>query len=86
MALARKPPGHQITHRFVNLLTLCMLGTFRWSLPTDFFFKFNFSELSSGLASSGVSSSFGPVQARQNVGPGLDPNCLQMLSTDGTGR
>ena len=29
-----------------------------------------------------VSSSFDPDQARQNVGPDLDSNCLQRLSAD----
>ena len=33
-----------------------------------------------------VSNSSGPDQARQNVGPDLDPNCLQMYSTDDTSR
>ena len=29
-----------------------------------------------------VSNSLDPDQARQNVGPDLNPNCLQMLSHD----
>ena len=31
-----------------------------------------------------MSNSLDPDQARQNVGPCLDPNCLQRLSADGT--
>ena len=33
-----------------------------------------------------VSKSLDPDQARQNIGPDLGPNCLQMLSADGIGR
>ena len=33
-----------------------------------------------------VSNSLDPNQARQNVGPDLGPNCLQMLSGDETSR
>ena len=33
-----------------------------------------------------VSNSLDPDQARQNVGPDLGPNCLQILSADDTGR
>ena len=33
-----------------------------------------------------VSNSLDPDQARQNVGPDLGPNCLQMLSADATSR
>ena len=33
-----------------------------------------------------VANSLDPDQARQDVGPDLDPNCLQRLSADGTGR
>ena len=32
-----------------------------------------------------ASNSLDPDQARHYVGPDLDPNCLQMLSTDETG-
>ena len=34
----------------------------------------------------GVANSFDPDQARHFVGPDLDPNCLQRLSADDTGR
>ena len=33
-----------------------------------------------------MSNSLDPGQARHFVGPDLGPNCLQMLSTDGTSR
>ena len=33
-----------------------------------------------------VSNSLDPDQARQNVWPGLGPNCLQSLSADDTSR
>ena len=33
-----------------------------------------------------VSNSLDPDQARHNVGPDLDPNCLQRLSVDDTSR
>ena len=33
-----------------------------------------------------VSKILGPNQARQNVGPDLDPNCLQRLSADDTSK
>ena len=33
-----------------------------------------------------VSNSFYPDQARQYVGPDLDPNCLQRLSADDTSK
>ena len=42
----------------------------------DFFFKNAFR----------VSNSLDPDQVRQNVGPDLDPNCLQRLSAEDTGR
>ena len=32
-----------------------------------------------------MSNSLDPDQARQNVGPDLDQNCLQRLSTEDTG-
>ena len=33
-----------------------------------------------------MANSLDPDQARQNVGPDLDPICLQRLSADNTGR
>ena len=47
--------------------------------PADFVFKFNFLK-KSFRNTIRVSNSLDPDQARQNVGPDLDPNCLQRLS------
>ena len=33
-----------------------------------------------------MANSLDPDQARQNLRPDLDPNCLQRLPADGTGR
>ena len=49
----------------------------------DFFFKINISKnyFKNTLR---VSSNFDPNQARQNLGPDLGPNCLQMLLAEDT--
>ena len=45
------------------------------------FFKINFPK-NSFRNTIRVPNSMDPDQARQNVGPDLDPNCLQRLSAD----
>ena len=67
----------------LSSLTLCILGNFMLFCRLLFFFKFNFSK-SSLQNTIRVSNTLDPVQARQNVGPELDPNCLQRLSADET--
>ena len=49
------------------------------------FFKIHFFE-NSFRSTIRVSNSLDPEQARHFVGPGLGPNCLQMLSADNTSR
>ena len=60
----------------------CMLGTVH-----DFclLLKMNFVK-NSFRNSNRVSNNLNPNQARQKVGPDLDPNCLQRLSADNTSR
>ena len=83
MALARKPPGQQITHRFVNLLTLCMLGTFRCYLPPAGFLNFFFSKyffqnglLEIPLECQTVLIQFKPDICRAWTGPKLFANAI----------
>ena len=49
---------------------------------TDFFSKINFFKKIFQEHIQSESNSLDPDQDQQNVGPGLDPNCLQMLSAD----
>ena len=62
-------------------ITLCLLVNFSCLIFLCYFFQNHlFREKNSGIES----NSFDPDQARQNVGPDLDPNCLQKLSADAT--
>ena len=55
-----------------------MLSNFACFLFADFYNLFNFLKIILGIS---MSNSLGPDQARHYVGPDLNPNCLQRLST-----
>ena len=71
-------------------LTLCMLGNFAsLSVVCSFLFVcFSKSTFSKNYLRNTfkVSNSSDPDQARRSVGPDLDPNFLQRLTADDTGR
>ena len=68
-------------------LTLCMLGTCQTVLSTADFFFFKTSVFKNSLRNAiKVSNSLDPDQARQYVGPGLGPDCLQALTKVDTSR
>ena len=56
------------------------------SLPTGKFCSANFFKINLLRHTNRVSNSLDPGQAQRFVGPDLDPNCLQRLSTDDTSR
>ena len=66
-------------------LTLCQLVNFSCLFVICYFFKIIFFEKKIRNTIR-VSNSLDPDQARQNVGPDLDPNSLQKLSADATSR
>ena len=53
-------------------------------LPADSIQNINL--VNTFLNTTRASKSLDPDQVRQNIGPDLGPNCLQMLSADGSGR
>ena len=70
----------------MGCLSLCLLGNFSCFFVVCWFFSKSIFSKNSFTNTIRVSNSLDPDQARQNVGPDLDPNCLQRLSADDTRR
>ena len=72
--------------RFKGKFFACWVILHAFLSSADFFQNQLFLKIISQILAIRVSSSLDPDQVQQNVGPDLDPNCLQWLSADDTSR
>ena len=75
---------HVHVSEYMYVRILCMLGNFTYAFCQRFFSRLTFKK--SFRNTFGVTNNLDPDQARHFVGPDLDPNCLQRLSSEDSAR